>query len=272
MSRLPDMLKRLAPALVVALLALAVSIAAGNSGLRDWVGSKPAASEVASSPVREAARSSGRQGKRSSKGKRGSKGRRGRKGRRGPRGHTGTPGLPGPQGVPGTSGDQVYDFSINWQGQATDPGSGATDSSLAVPGIGTLALSCPWAEDPTDTSGSMTFAPAADNAGTRGVAAYTTIQGGGTEGISSYYRLLSTQIKPIIPIGYTETPDDYSSYFLPNNGMITGTLNIEPFSGAGATPGPPPASFVLSSEYVANDPDPADRFCHISGQVITRVG
>jgi hypothetical protein len=265
MSRLSDMLKRLAPALVVALLALAVSIAAGNSGLRDWVGSKPAASEVASSPAREAARSSGRQGKR------GPQGRRGRKGRRGPRGHTGTPGLPGPQGVPGTSGDQVYDFTINWQGQATDPGSGATTSSLAVPGIGTLALSCPWAEDPTDTSGAMTFAPAADNATTRGVAAYTTIQGGGTAGASSFYRLLSTQANPI-PIGYTDTSGDYSSYFLPSNGMITGTLNIEPFSGAGATPGPPPASFILSSEYVANDPDPADRFCHISGQVITRVG
>jgi hypothetical protein len=263
MSRLSDMLKRFAPALVVALLTLTVGIALGSSGLRDWVGSKPAASEVTSGPARVATHSLDRRAKykqsRRAKYKQGKRGRRGKRGKRGKR------------GTPGTSGDQVYNFSINWQGQATDPGSGATTSSLPVPGIGTLALSCPWAEDPTDTSGSMTFAPAADNAGTRGVAAYTTIQGSATVGASSFYRLLSTQTNPI-PIGYTETPGDYSSYFLPSNGMITGTLNIEPFSGAGATPGPPPASFILSSEYVANDPDPADRFCHISGQVITRVG
>jgi hypothetical protein len=63
MSRLSDMLKRLAPALVVALLTLTAGIALGSSGLRDWVGSKPAASEVTSSPARAATHSSDRRAK-----------------------------------------------------------------------------------------------------------------------------------------------------------------------------------------------------------------
>jgi hypothetical protein len=263
MSWLLDKLGRLAPALAVALLALTVGIALGSSGLRDWIGAKPSSSEVTGNPARTAAHSSGKKGRRGPRGKRGPKGKRGRQG------YTGAQGPPGAQGIPGTSGDQVYNFSINWQGQGSDPGPGVTTTSLAVPGTGTLNLSCPWAEDPSDKSGSMTFASAADNATTRGVAAYTTIQGSGTVGASSFYRLLSTQVNPI-PIGYSENPGDYTSYHLPNNGMITGTLDIEPFAGNGAA-GPPPASFILSSEYVANDPVATNRFCHISGQVITRV-
>ncbi len=158
---------------------------------------------------------------------------------------------------------QVYDFSVNWQGRESDPGAGATTTALNVPGIGTLGVSCPWAFDVADTSGSMSFAPAADNVTTRGTAGYTTFQGAGAHAASGFW-LDSTQASPI-PIGYTETPSDFGSYHLPPNGMITGTLGVEPLGGGEATT----ASFVLSSEYKANDPDPAKRFCHVSGQVIS---
>ena len=159
---------------------------------------------------------------------------------------------------------RIYDFSVNWQGQESDPGPGATTSGVSIPGVGTLGVSCPWAFDAPDTSGSMSFAPAADNVTARGFAGYTTFQGAGAHAASGFH-LDSTQASPI-PIGYTEVPNDLGSYHLPPNGMVTGTLGVEPLGGGEATT----ASFVLSSEYVANDPAAANRFCHVSGQVIAR--
>jgi hypothetical protein len=261
--------RRFIPVLVLTLIALTAGIALGSSGVRDVVSSEQASGAVVV-PRATATRFAEAQD-RVKHGKRGPRGRRGPKGKQGPGGNIGPQGPGGSQGAPGVSGDQVYNFSLNWQGQSSDPGPGATTTSLNLPGVGRLDVSCPWAFEAENESGSMTFTPAADNSTTRGVAAYTTIQGAGTSGVSSFYRLIGTSPNPVLPIGYSDTPSTYSSFHLPSNGMITGTLNIEPFSGNGAA-GPPPASFTLSSEYIANDPVGANRFCHISGQVISRVG
>lgn len=57
---------------------------------------------------------------------------------------------------------------------------------------------------------------------------------------------------------------------IPNNGMFSGTISIEPINGNGATPGVSPATIVVSSFWKDNDPTPSQNYCHITAQVILR--
>ncbi|HEX3738056.1 MAG TPA: hypothetical protein VHV53_10980 [Solirubrobacterales bacterium] len=266
MRRLGHSPRRFLPALALAFLALMAGVALGSSSVRDWLISGQASGAPTSAEAvaqKKAKKGKKNQVKRGPRGKRGPKGKRGPQGATGPQGQTGPQGSAGPQGSRGESGDEVYNFSVNWQGQSSDPGPGATTTSLYIPGVGTLNVSCPWEYDGGNRSPTMTFSPAADNSTTRGVASYTVAQGAGTEGKSSFTRLESTAMNPI-PIGYLEN----SRYALPNDGMIFGNLSIEPFSGNGGS-SQPPATFTMSSEYVVNDPTDTNRKCHISGQVIS---
>jgi hypothetical protein len=51
------------------------------------------------------------------------------------------------------------------------------------------------------------------------------------------------------------------------NGMLTATISVQPVQGTGGA-GPAPATLTLSSEYILNDPDAADAYCFVAGQVI----
>ncbi|HTR75114.1 MAG TPA: hypothetical protein VMH33_07620 [Solirubrobacterales bacterium] len=268
MRRFGDSPRRFLPALALAFLALMAGVAVGSSSVRDWLSSGQASGAPAGQTDGHGAEALARK-KAKSGGKRGPRGKRGPQGKQGPKGETGPQGPQGPQGVAGTSGDQVYDFSINWNGA----GSGATSTAVSVSGVGTVNVSCPDAEELEDRSASMTFSPAADGTTTRGVAAYTVSQeSGGGVNASFFQRILSEKVDPI-PIGYPKIvtePEDYATYRLPSNGMITGTLNVEKFSENGGS-GQPPATFTMYSEYKTNESDPAERYCHISGQVISHV-
>ena len=258
MKRLSNKSRQLWPALALAFLALMAGVALGGSSVRSWLVSGQASGASTAQHKAEASAK-----KKAKRGPRGPRGKRGPKGKTGAQGATGAQGVAGPQGAPGVSGDQVYDFSINWQNQSADPGAGSTTSAVAIPGVGTLNLSCPWPYEEASQSGVMTFTPST-GAGTRGVASYTVTQGAGTEGKSMVTRAESTGAP--IPIGYEKN----GRVALPVNGMVTGTLSIEPFSGNGGA-SQPPATFTLSSYYVVNDPVNANRQCHISGQVISRL-
>jgi Collagen triple helix repeat (20 copies) len=263
MKRLSNKPRRLLPALVLAFVALMAGVALGSSSVRDWLSSGQASGAQSAQPKAEASKKKGKK----NQGKRGPRGKRGPKGKTGPQGATGPAGPTGPQGVPGISGDQVYDFSINWQNQTSDPGPGLTTTSLTIPRIGTLNVSCPWAFEHDDRSGTMAFTPAADGSTTRGVASYAITYSSGHEGKSEARRRESTGAP--IPIGYEEE----NHIALPPNGMVTGTLSVEPFSGNGGA-SQPPATFTLFSEYETNKEDfeAGKRLCHISGQVISNVG
>src|SRR5262249_47375785 len=106
------------------------------------------------------------------------------------------------------------------------------------------------------------------NSTTRGSAAFTVLQGAGSAA-STFYRLLSTDQDPV-PIGDYQGGVTPPGYYLPNNGMVTGQLQVEPFTGNGG-PGPAGATFTPSSEYKVNDADPSQNFCHISGQIVGPV-
>ena len=69
-----------------------------------------------------------------------------------------------------------------------------------------------------------------------------------------------------------QSPPDSISYGLPQNGMMTGNLSVEPLNGSGGPAGSlPNASLILTSYYQTNDPgNPANNWCHISAQVIVK--
>lgn len=173
------------------------------------------------------------------------------RGANGPRGLPGLTGAEGPagpegpQGPPGPPGPNIaISPTLNWHGLENSEGRDTTVTEL--PGIARIEVRCGTAAQ------DILVTPL--NEGVRTVADVTTFQGEGTAGISSHDRLFSESTSPLaIP--------------LPPNGMIEGTLSVEPISGAGAD-ATTPASFTFSSEWKLNDPDEAANYCYIAGQFL----
>jgi hypothetical protein len=173
---------------------------------------------------------------------RGAAGPVGPQGVEGPAGPAGPAGPEGPPGPPGP--DLAVSLTINWSGLAYAPERDTTVQS--VPGIGQAEARC------TPEEQALVITPA--QSGVRTVADVTTFQGEGTAGVSSDSRLFSESTAPLtIP--------------LPTNGMISGTLSVEPITGDGGS-GPAPYSLTISSEWKLNDPDEADNYCYIAGQLL----
>jgi hypothetical protein len=158
----------------------------------------------------------------------------------------GPPGPPGAQGPEGPPGPQVaLSLAVNWLGLENAPGHDSSSAGLA--GIGTLTATC------NEATQTLTLTPAGN--GGRTVLDVTTFQGEGTEGASSNERLT------------TESASAPISVPLPPNGMVSGTLSVEPISGnSGALA--LPASFMLSSEWKTNDPNTALNYCYVAAQLL----
>jgi hypothetical protein len=137
--------------------------------------------------------------------------------------------------------------SINWFGNAYAAANG-TAGPTAIPGVGTLSTEC-------DASAQQVTLVPASSAGTRTVAAVTTFQGEGTSGISSNQSYDSYGASSPIVID------------LPVNGMLIGTLSVQPDYGAGG-PGPSPASFIFSSDMKLNGASGSGNYCSVAGQVL----
>ena len=174
--------------------------------------------------------------------------KRGPRGKRGPKGETGPKGEVGPPGAAGAAGtDQAIDFSVNWRnGQFA----GRDTAAVAIPGIGTLTMTCNLAEQ------QLSLAPA--SGAVRTVMTLTSFQGAGTTAAAND-RFVSDAGETV-----SISPPDF-----PINGMLAGTLSVEPKTGDGG-PGPAPATLNLSSYLKINDPDPAQNFCFIAGQLLVR--
>lgn len=156
----------------------------------------------------------------------------------------GPAGLPGPQGPPGPAGPDISTaLTINWRGLDSAPGHDTAAGQIV--GIGTLLVTC------NATTQTLNLLPAGN--GTRSVLDVTTFRGEGTEGTSSNQRLASESSAPI-------------SVDLPSNGMISGTISAEPISDGGQLAAP--ATFLLSSEWKSNDPDPSLNYCYVATQVL----
>lgn len=173
---------------------------------------------------------------------------RGANGPRGLAGVAGAEGPPGPEGLqgpPGAPGPNIaVSPTLNWHGLENAEG---RDTALTeLPGMARIELRCGTAAQ------DILITPL--NEGVRTVADVTTFQGEGTAGVSSHDRLFTESTAPMaIP--------------LPPNGMIEGTLSVEPISSEGAD-GAAPASFTFSSEWKLNDPDEAANYCYIAGQFL----
>ncbi len=234
-----NMIRVLVFGAVLAIAAIGIAGALGGDG------DTRSASEIRAAPAagQGPAAASGSDAATSAKrGKRGPRGHRGRKGERGPKGDT------GPQGVAGAAGtDHVLDLSVNWR---EGNFSGRDSASTAIPGIGTLAITC----NPSQQSLSLT--PAQE--GPRTVMSLTSFQGAGTFDNALNDRYTSTS--PSSPIVINPTS-------FPINGMIAGTLSVELVAGDGGA-GATPATLNLTSYLKVNDPTPANNYCYIAGQVI----
>ncbi len=231
----------LAGAAAAAVVATPIAIALTGSG---GGGRSPAAGgKAAGAPPRVALDSFKRGVHRGPTGPTGPTGLRGRRGKRGPTGPLGPRGATGPAGTP--SSDEVANISLNWRNGAY---TGRDVATTNVPGLGTLVARC------NPSAQTLTLTPAND--GVRTVASLTSFQGAGQSGASSHDRFAS------------EGPSDPMVIPVPTNGMISGTFSIEPIAGDGTTPGPSPATLVLSSEWKLNDPDSTQNFCFVAGQLI----
>jgi hypothetical protein len=166
-------------------------------------------------------------------------------GPQGVEGPAGPAGPQGPEGAPGPPGpDLAVSLSINWSGLAYAPERDTTVQS--IPGIAQVEARCTMEEQALVVTPTLS--------GVRTVADVTTFQGEGTAGVSSHARIYSESTTPLmIP--------------LPTNGMIEGTLSVEPVTGDGG-PGPAPYSLTLSSEWKLNDPNEADNYCYVAGQFL----
>jgi hypothetical protein len=172
------------------------------------------------------------------------------RGANGPRGLTGVagpegaPGPEGPQGPPGPPGPNIaVSPTLNWHG--LENAAGRDTAVTELPGMAKIELRCSTAAQ------DILITPVQE--GVRTVADVTTFQGEGTAGVSSHNRTFSESRAPLaIP--------------LPPNGMIEGTLSVEPISGEGA--GAAPASFTFSSEWKLNDPEAAANYCYVAGQFL----
>jgi hypothetical protein len=160
-------------------------------------------------------------------------------------GPAGAVGPQGPEGPPGPTGPNLAtSLTVNWSGLAYAPERDTTVGT--IPGIAQVEVRCSVEEQ------SILITPTLS--GVRTVADITTFQGEGVAGISSHARLLSESTTPItIP--------------LPSNGMIEGTLSVEPIGGDGGT-GPAPSSLTFSSEWKLNDPDETANYCYVAGQFL----
>jgi hypothetical protein len=163
----------------------------------------------------------------------------------GPVGATGPAGPQGPEGAPGPTGpDLAVSLTINWSGLAYAP---ERDTSVeTIPGVAQVEARCSVEEQ------ALIVTPTLN--GMRTVADVTTFQGEGTAGVSSHARIESESTAPL-------------AIALPTNGMIEGTLSVEPITGDGGT-GPAPYSLTLSSEWKLNDPNEADDYCYVAGQFL----
>jgi hypothetical protein len=166
-------------------------------------------------------------------------------GPQGAEGAAGATGPAGPEGPPGPPGPNLaVSLTLNWSGLAHAPERDTTVQS--VPGIGQAEARCTLEEQVLLITPTVT--------GVRTVADVTTFQGEGTAGVSSHARLYSESTAPLrIP--------------LPTNGMVEGTLSLEPIAGNGG-PGSAPYSLTLSSEWKLNDPNEANDYCYIAGQLL----
>jgi hypothetical protein len=173
------------------------------------------------------------------------RGATGPRGLAGVAGAAGSAGPQGPEGAPGPPGPNLAEsLTINWSGLAYAPERDTTVST--IPGIAQVEVRCTVEEQ------SILITPTLS--GVRTVADVTTFQGEGVAGISSHSRLFSESTSPItIP--------------LPTNGMIEGTLSVEPITGDGGA-GPAPSSLVFSSEWKLNDPDETADYCYVAGQFL----
>lgn len=238
-------MRMLAPAPIIASAALGAAtwgVAGTRGDVRPPVATGLA--PVASSSGRSRAP---RRGARGLPGRRGPRGLPGDRGPTGARGPAGPQGLAGPPGAPGS--DRVRSLQVAWQGAAA--AAGRDRASVTIGGVGTLTLVC--APDRQQ----LTLTPAAD-----GVRTVATITESGSSTTSLTQFASQSPSDPIV-IGSSGQP----GRALPPNGMLLATLSVQPVSGDGG-PGPAPATLTLSSEYKANDPDPAQNFCYVSGQAL----
>ncbi len=193
------------------------------------------------------------------RGRRGPPGPQGPPGPRGKQGETGPQGPRGPQGAQGPAGvsnERAFSMTISWRDSAD--AAGHTTVSKALPGLGTLTLTCPTTNGtvyPGDRKLTLTN-PASNTR--RTAATLTTLQGAGLNGASRLERL-------------NIDPGQTGELGLPNNGMIEGTISAEPKSGGSVPPGSlTNASVVISSYYKTNDPIAANNFCQVSAQLIVK--
>jgi hypothetical protein len=176
--------------------------------------------------------------------RRGPRGYRGYRGRQGPRGYTGPA---GPQGAQAPADAIAVPVSINWFGNSYANPNG-TAGPYTIPNVGTVTTECDLGAQ------QITFTPAS-SAGTRTVADVTTFQGEGTDGVSSNQEYDSYGASTPITVP------------LPVNGMLIGTLSVQPDSGDGG-PGPSPASFIFSSDMKLNGQGGSGDFCSVGGQIL----
>jgi hypothetical protein len=173
------------------------------------------------------------------------------RGATGPRGAQGIPGVEGaagpegPQGPPGPPGPNIaVSPTLNWHGLENAPG---RDTVLAeLPGMAKVEVRCGTAAQ------DILLTPLIE--GARMVVDTTTFQGEGTAGVSSHNRVFSESLAPLaIP--------------LPPNGMLEGTVSVEPISGEGSDTAAP-VSFTFSSEWKLNDPAGENNYCYVAGQFL----
>jgi hypothetical protein len=173
------------------------------------------------------------------------RGATGPSGPQGPEGPAGPAGPAGPEGAPGPPGPNLaVSLTINWSGLAYAPERDTTVET--IPGVAQVEARCTPEEQDLIVTPTLS--------GVRTVADVTTFQGEGTAGVSSHERLTTESTAPL-------------SIHLPTNGMIEGTLSVEPIAGDGGT-GPAPSSLTLSSEWKLNDPDEANNYCYVAGQFL----
>ncbi|PTL59791.1 hypothetical protein [Paraconexibacter algicola] len=217
---------------VLAVGAVSGAVTGGSSSSSSSSGSERPTASAAATKKKTSSR----------RGPRGPRGPRGLRGRTGPRGATG---LVGPQGAPGAQGPQgpaavevARSLTVNW---TQNRFAGRESASATLPSVGRVDVVC------TDAEQVLQLTPArGDQRTALGLQRFE-----GTTG--SHQQLLSTG--PADPIRVT----------LPPNGMLTGTISLQPVAGDGGA-GPAPATFTLSSAYVVNDG--ANNSCHVAAQIL----
>jgi hypothetical protein len=235
----------------VALVGLAALIAAVAVALGQRSGSDPRDQIVTEGAAAEQVQS-----RRVQRGRRGPVGPPGPRGKQGKRGARGPQGATGPRGAAGANNERVYSMVLSWRGLANAPGNDVIQR--AIPGIGTLTLACPTSNGgvyPGDRRLTLS-----NGSGQRVVATLTSFLDDSSRGENVQNQRQAN-------------PPGQISFGLPQNGMISGNLSVEPISGNGGPAGSlPNASILLSSYYQTNDAtDPSNNWCHVSAQVIAKA-